>query len=117
MRLDVDPTLLFRFSALTYNAHRIHYDRGYATDVEGYPGLVVHGPLQALAMAEAARLLVGAPAGPVRFDYRLVAPMYDGEGLVAAADPGDDGSVVTRVMTREGRTTARGTLTPLTGRE
>ena len=68
-------------------------------------------------MAEAARLLVGAPAGPVRFDYRLVAPMYDGEGLIASADPGDDGSVVTRVTTRDGRTTARGTLTPLTGRE
>jgi 3-methylfumaryl-CoA hydratase len=117
LRLDVDPTLLFRFSALTYNAHRIHYDRGYATDVEGYPGLVVHGPLQALVMAEAARLLVGAPAGPVRFDYRLVVPMYDGEGLVAVADPGDDGSVVTRVTTRDGRTTARGTLTRLTGRQ
>ena len=48
------PVLLFRFSALTYNAHRIHYDREYAR-AEGYPGLVVHGPLQALLMAELAR--------------------------------------------------------------
>ena len=53
--IEVSPTLLFRFSALTYNAHRIHYDRDYAREVEGYPGLLTHGPLQALAMAEAAR--------------------------------------------------------------
>jgi 3-methylfumaryl-CoA hydratase len=46
------PTLLFRFSALTYNAHRIHYDREYAAQVEGYSGLVVHGPLQAILLAE-----------------------------------------------------------------
>jgi 3-methylfumaryl-CoA hydratase len=46
------PTLLFRFSALTFNAHRIHYDRNYATVVEGYPGLVVHGPLTAVLLME-----------------------------------------------------------------
>ena len=59
-----DPVLLFRFSALTYNAHRIHYDRDYAR-AEGYPGLVVHGPLQALLMAELAGLpgRVRVPAG------------------------------------------------------
>lgn len=55
----VDPVLLFRFSALTYNGHRIHYDREYARDVEGWAGLVVHGPWQARLMAEAAR---GLPA-------------------------------------------------------
>ncbi len=55
MGVEVSPALLFRFSALTYNAHRIHYDRDYARDVEGYPGLFTHGPLQALAMAESAR--------------------------------------------------------------
>jgi 3-methylfumaryl-CoA hydratase len=47
-----DPVLLFRFSALTFNAHRIHYDHPYATAVEGYKGLVVHGPLQALLMLD-----------------------------------------------------------------
>jgi 3-methylfumaryl-CoA hydratase len=47
-----DPVLLFRFSAVTFNAHRIHYDHPYATAVEGYPGLVVHGPLQALLMLD-----------------------------------------------------------------
>jgi 3-methylfumaryl-CoA hydratase len=53
--IKVSPTLLFRFSALTYNSHRIHHDRDYARDVEGYHGLLTHAPLQALAMAEAAR--------------------------------------------------------------
>ena len=47
--------LLFRFSALTFNAHRIHYDRAYATNVEGYPGLVVHGPLTAMLLMELVR--------------------------------------------------------------
>ncbi len=47
--------LLFRFSALTCNSHRIHYDRDYAQSIEGYPGLVVHGPLQAVLMTELAR--------------------------------------------------------------
>ncbi len=111
--LEVDATVLFRFSALTYNAHRIHYDRPYATGVEGHPGLVVHGPLQAIAMAEAARRLAGLSAGAVRLDYRLVAPMYDGEGLVASADHTVDGTLRTRVATRAGRPTAEGTLTPL----
>ena len=75
-----DPVLLFRFSALTYNAHRIHYDRGYAQDVEGYPGLVVHGPLQVLMMAETARALARPEQDFVRqrFAYRLVAPLFDG---------------------------------------
>ena len=50
-----DPKLLFRFSAVTANAHRIHYDHPYATEVEGYPDLVVHGPLTAILLAELAR--------------------------------------------------------------
>ena len=50
-----EPTLLFRFSAVTFNAHRIHYDREYATNVEGYPGLVVHGPLTAVLLLELVR--------------------------------------------------------------
>jgi 3-methylfumaryl-CoA hydratase len=79
--IPVDPVLLFRFSALTYNAHRIHYDRDYATRVEGYPGLVVHGPFQVLAMAELARSRMNAvPWG--RFEYRLVAPLFDSEGML-----------------------------------
>jgi 3-methylfumaryl-CoA hydratase len=51
----ISPVLLFRFSALTFNSHKIHYDLKYATEVEKYPGLVVHGPLQALLLLESAR--------------------------------------------------------------
>lgn len=77
-RRDVptDPTLLFRFSALTYNAHRIHYDRAYATGVEGYPGLVVQGPLQAVLLAELAR--VNLPAHRVAmFRFRSRSAAFD----------------------------------------
>ncbi|HUQ61519.1 mesaconyl-C4 CoA hydratase [Lentzea sp.] len=80
--IPVDPVLLFRFSALTYNAHRIHYDRDYARDVEGYPGLVTHGPLQALAMAESVRR-TGATATAI--DYRVVSPLFDHQGLVVSS--------------------------------
>ena len=98
----VDPVLLFRFSALTYNAHRIHYDREYAR-AEGYPGLVVHGPLQALLMAELAR-----PAGS-HYAYRLVAPLYEEQGLIVSAVP--DGDAV-RVSCRDAadRVTATGLI-------
>lgn len=106
--LDIDPVLLFRFSALTYNGHRIHYDRDYARDVEGYAGLVVHGPLQAMMMAEAARG-EHAQEGPVRFDYRLVSPLTDEQGFVASAVEDGDG-LATRVRDRSGRATATGRL-------
>jgi 3-methylfumaryl-CoA hydratase len=108
--IEVTPPLLFRFSALTYNAHRIHYDRQYARDVEGYPGLLTHGPLQALAMAEAARA-GGYPegAGDLVFDYRLVSPLFDHQGLVVKASPEPD-AVSTAARDRAGRTTATGTL-------
>ena len=73
--LATDPVLLFRFSALTYNGHRIHYDRPYATQAEGYPDLVVHGPLLALLALELPR--IHAPDQPVReFAYRLVRPAF-----------------------------------------
>jgi 3-methylfumaryl-CoA hydratase len=70
-----DPTLLFRYSALTFNGHRIHYDQPYATKVEGYPGLVFHGPLTAtLLMALAEEL---GRAKLARFSFRGVAPLFD----------------------------------------
>lgn len=72
-----DPPMLFRFSALTYNAHRIHYDSPYATGVEGYPGLVVHGPLLALLLLEVPRRhLPGRRIAA--FDYRLTRPAFTG---------------------------------------
>jgi 3-methylfumaryl-CoA hydratase len=110
--IDVSPTLLFRFSALTYNAHRIHYDRGYARDVEGYPGLLVHGPLQALAMAETARA-AGCPdiagARDLVFDYRLLSPLFDHQGMVVSA-VWEPNAISTAVRDSHGRQTASGTL-------
>jgi hydroxyacyl-ACP dehydratase HTD2-like protein with hotdog domain len=73
-----DPALLFAFSAATSNTHRIHYDQAYATQVEGYPDLVVHGPLIALLLLEA------MPARPVRrFSFRALKPAFVGETIVA----------------------------------
>ncbi len=107
--VPVSPTLLFRFSALTYNGHRIHYDREYARKQEGYPGLVVHGPLQAMAMAETARAHGVATRPGVAFEYRLVAPLFDDQGLIAGVtDQGDE--MTTSVRDARGRRTARGRI-------
>jgi 3-methylfumaryl-CoA hydratase len=105
--IDVSPTLLFRFSALTYNAHRIHYDRDYVRDVEGYPGLLTHGPLQALAMAEAAR--AAGCDGDLALEYRLISPLFDFQGLVVRASQTQDG-MATAVRDHYGRPTATGTV-------
>lgn len=87
LRLAVDERMLFRFSALTYNTHRIHYDLGYVP-TEGYDGLVIHGPLQALLMGDHMRRegidLVGRTYG-----YRLVSPMVGPQTLSIV--PGRDG--------------------------
>lgn len=75
-----DEALLFRFSALTFNSHRIHYDRPYATEVEGYRGLVVHGPLTATLLLDLARRELGDNA--LRsFAFRGVSPAIAGEAL------------------------------------
>lgn len=100
--LEVDSRLLFRFSALTYNAHRIHYDHEYVKQ-EGYDDLVVHGPLQALMMGELFRRngvhLVGR-----EYAYRLVAPMTGAQRMTtAAAEQGISSGAETR--------DARGTVT------
>ncbi len=69
-----DSRLLFRFSALTFNAHRIHYDRPYTTEVEGYPGLIVHGPLNAMLLADLVRR---HDPRPIRhFSFRGRAPVF-----------------------------------------
>src|SRR5690606_12755430 len=87
LSLTVDERMLFRFSALTYNAHRIHYDLNYVP-TEGYGGLVVHGPLQALMMADHMRgegiSLVGRT-----FAYRLISPMVGVQTLTVV--PGSEG--------------------------
>lgn len=73
--IEPDPRLLFRFSALTFNAHRIHYDRVYARDEEGYPGLVVHGPLNAMLLADMVHRHDERPIA--EFSFRGVAPLFD----------------------------------------
>ncbi len=74
--LTPDPVLLFRYSALTFNSHRIHYDPDYARDEEGYAGLVVHGPLQATLLLNLAARKAGKP--PHRFAFRGLAPVTHG---------------------------------------
>ncbi|WP_315765142.1 MULTISPECIES: MaoC family dehydratase N-terminal domain-containing protein [unclassified Bradyrhizobium] len=84
-----DPVLLFRFSALTFNAHRIHYDRPYAMEKEGYPGLVIHGPLQAILLLELLRSVSTRPVAG--FKYRALRPIFDGAPFtVNAAQNGQD---------------------------
>jgi 3-methylfumaryl-CoA hydratase len=73
---SVSSLLLFRFSALTFNGHRIHYDRKYATEVEKYPGLVVHGPLQALLLLELAKK--HNPGREVAdYEFKAIRPVFD----------------------------------------
>ncbi len=75
-RIVPDPVLLFRYSALTFNSHRIHYDQPYATGVEGYPGLVVHGPLIATLLLH--ELVARHPGARVTaYHFRAVSPLFD----------------------------------------
>ncbi|HEY1942679.1 MAG TPA: MaoC family dehydratase N-terminal domain-containing protein [Roseiarcus sp.] len=76
LSIEASATLLFRYSAATFNGHRIHYDRPYATEVENYPGLVVHGPLQATYLLRMARAMRGG-ALPASFSFRGVTPLFD----------------------------------------
>lgn len=103
--ISPDPVLLFRYSALTFNAHRIHYDREYAEGVEGYAGLVVHGPLIAtLLMDHFLRATPGAV--PRGFSFRAEAPLIDGTPFdLCLARDGD----ATRLWARDaaGRATMR----------
>ena len=75
-RIKPDPVLLFRYSALTFNAHRIHYDHPYATGVEGYPGLVVHGPLIATLLIDLVRRELPA-AHICGFEFKAASPLFD----------------------------------------
>lgn len=71
-----DPVLLFRYSALTFNSHRIHYDQPYVTGVEGYPGLIVHGPLIATLLLDGLRR-AKPEARVIGFEFRALAPIFD----------------------------------------
>jgi 3-methylfumaryl-CoA hydratase len=104
-----DPVLLFRYSALTFNGHRIHYDRDYVTKVEGYPGLIFHGPLQAAFIVELAARLHGGTA-PKKFAYRGLQPLFEGsEFSVNANDTG--GGMELWTANSSGQPTMKGTAT------
>jgi 3-methylfumaryl-CoA hydratase len=85
-----DTVLLFRYSALTFNGHRIHHDRDYVTRVEGYPGLIFHGPMQAALLVEFAAKLRGGRV-PNKFSYRGVQPLFEGSEFSVNANMTDAG--------------------------
>jgi 3-methylfumaryl-CoA hydratase len=103
-----DSVLLFRYSALTFNGHRIHYDRDYVTKVEGYPGLIFHGPMQAAFLVEFAAKLRGG-AAPKKFSYRGLQPLFEGEFSVNAGDTGAGMELWT--ANSAGQPTMKGTAT------
>jgi 3-methylfumaryl-CoA hydratase len=92
-RIVPDEVMLFRYSALTFNGHRIHYDRKYVAEVEGYPGLVVHGPLIATLLMDLLRhQLPGAPV--LRFEFKAVRPTFDTHAFSVHGEPAADGKTV-----------------------
>jgi 3-methylfumaryl-CoA hydratase len=107
--IEPSAVLLFRYSALTFNSHRIHYDRPYAVEVEGYGGLIVHGPLQgSLAFNLAA--VIGARA-PSRFAYRNLSPLTDDGPFQVKGRRQADGSVAIWTEHHTGRACLRGVAT------
>jgi 3-methylfumaryl-CoA hydratase len=104
-----DPVLLFRYSALTFNGHRIHYDRDYVTKVEGYPGLIFHGPLQASFIVEmAAKLHGGKP--PKKIGYRGLQPLFEGSEFSINANETNAGMEIWTANS-QGQPTMKGTAT------
>jgi len=88
-----DDVLLFRYSALTFNGHRIHYDRKYVTEVEGYPGLIVHGPLIATLLLDLLRWQ-RPDATVTRYQFRAVRPLFDIRPFDVCGEPAADGKSV-----------------------
>jgi 3-methylfumaryl-CoA hydratase len=88
--LVADPVMLFRYSALTFIGQRIHYDLDYCRDIEGYPGLVVHGPLQVILLLDLARRNEARPVR--RLEYRALHPLFHFEAFTLNGNPGPDAS-------------------------
>ena len=85
-----DDVLLFRYSALTFNGHRIHYDRRYVTGVEGYPGLIVHGPLIATLLLDLLRHQ-RPDARVAKYEFRAIRPTFDTHHFFVCGEPQADG--------------------------
>ena len=109
--LQPDDVLLFRYSALTFNGHRIHYDRRYVTEVEGYPGLIVHGPLIATLLLDLLRRHM-PQARVQRFEFKAVRPTFDIHPMRVNGRPSADGKTVALwANDHEGWLTMQGTAT------
>ena len=102
--LSGDPVTLFRFSALTFNSHRIHYDRDYAVNVEGYAGLVVHGPLLATQLAHFAEQNFALRDGRLgSFSFKAVSPIVDAQNYtLCAGNRSNDGRVPLWIIKDDG---------------
>jgi 3-methylfumaryl-CoA hydratase len=96
-----DDVLLFRYSALTFNGHRIHYDRRYVTEVEGYPGLIVHGPLIATLLLDLLRRQM-PDARVATFSFRAVKPLFDIAPFAVCGRLEGDGTVKLWARTHDG---------------
>ncbi|MFO1153703.1 MAG: MaoC family dehydratase N-terminal domain-containing protein [Rhodospirillales bacterium] len=106
-RIEADPTMLFRYSALTFNGHRIHYDRTYATGTEGYGGLVVHGPLLATLMAGLAQR--SRPQHTLSaFQFRGHRPIIDTAPFTVSAAPQGENALDVWVADAEGFLASKG---------
>ena len=109
--VTADAVLLFRYSALTFNGHRIHYDRPYVTGVEGYPGLIVHGPLIATLLLDLLRRQL-PDAQVAAFDFRAVRPTFDTHPFSVHGKPSADGKTIELwAQDHEGWLTMQGTAT------
>lgn len=108
--IDPDPVLLFRYSALIFNGHRIHYDRAYVMEEEGYPGLIVHGPLMGMLQIELARR---SSAGKVvrSFEFRALSPVFGGAALGVHGRREGDGSITTWIADPNGGLAQQGKAT------
>lgn len=104
-RVTPTSTMLFRYSAMTFNGHRIHYDDPYARNVEFYEGLVVHGPLQATLMLNLAATILGR--APTTFSYRGVSPLILGEPFLVDAVK-TDGAIAVQTISSSGVVTMAG---------
>ena len=108
--IDATPLLLFRYSAMTFNGHRIHYDLPYVTGEEGYAGLVVHGPIQATLLLNLATVLGGK--APRRFTYRGLSPLIAGAPFTVAGARTPEGGVRCWTESHDGRTCMEGEAPP-----
>ena len=103
--ITVDAGMLFRFSATTFNSHKIHYDRTYAAAEEGYPALVVHAPLVAMLLLQLLRK--NTEKHIKRFEYRALAPLFDGQPFRLSAVVGEDDIISMEVQRSDGEFAAR----------